>query len=192
MAEVMPTKGADAGFTVVCWNVLAHVHTRWNAGSHGGADKTVETAAQRDCRHVRITQALNRLSPDIALLQEVDTTYMPMSWQEDGALPCGEWLKGYTPYRSYTRDKGDGCVVLLKQAVFSRDARVDNVYIPGTMAFGWKAGVVVHARRVGVSVCGLLVCPLLMYLLLMYLLPLPSAARFECTGEVSTVLNPRA
>ena len=114
-------KVATSPFVVVCWNVLAHIHTHHNAAGHGGEAKTLEAQTQRTARHVRIVHALQRLAPDIVLLQEVDTTFIPLDWQPNqGPLPCGERLDGYTPFRSYS-DRGDGCAVLLRDAAFVRD-----------------------------------------------------------------------
>ena len=93
-------EAADA-LGVVSWNVLAHVHTHWNAAEHGGAPKSLESDAQRISRHARVVRRLHALRPAVALLQEVDATLMPQDWQ-GGPLPCGEHLDGYTPFRSYT------------------------------------------------------------------------------------------
>ena len=144
-------KVTTSPFVVVCWNVLAHIHTHHNAAGHGGEAKTLEAQAQRTARHVRIVRALQRLAPDIALLQEVDTTFIPLDWQPNqGPLPCGERLDGYTPFRSYS-DRGDGCAVLLRDAAFVRDREIETLYLPASRRFGHKAAVVVHARRTGAS-----------------------------------------
>ena len=62
----------------------------------------------------------------------------------------GERLDGYTPYRSYS-DRGDGCVVLLRQQSFRRDKAVDTVYSPAVDFLPPRQGVMVHARRVGAA-----------------------------------------
>ena len=135
---------------MVCWNVLAHIHTHHNWAAHGAPRKTLETPAQRDARHRRVARTLARLAPDVALLQEADESFMPVQWQPEEPLPCGERLDGYTPYRSYS-DRGDGCVVLLRQQSFRRDKAVDTVYSPAADFLPPQQGVMVHARRVGAA-----------------------------------------
>ena len=138
------------GLSVVCWNVLAHIHTHHNWAAHGAPRKTLETPAQRDARHRRVARTLARLAPDVALLQEADESFMPVQWQPEEPLPCGERLDGYTPYRSYS-DRGDGCVVLLRQQSFRCDEAVDTVYSPAADFLPPRQGVMVHARRVGAA-----------------------------------------
>mmetsp|Transcript_3071 Transcript_3071/g.11908 ORF Transcript_3071/g.11908 Transcript_3071/m.11908 type:complete len:300 (-) Transcript_3071:212-1111(-) len=132
--------------TVVSWNILAHIHTVWDFERHGGAKKSRETKEQRQRRHELILKRLNALRPEVALLQEVDVTFMPLDWQR-GPLPCGALLEGYTPYRSYNSGQ-EGTAVLLRDDAWQLDRSIDTSYIGATAASGWKTGVVVHARRV--------------------------------------------
>jgi endonuclease/exonuclease/phosphatase family metal-dependent hydrolase len=137
---------------IVCWNILAHIHTHWDTPLHTGSSEAcrcLETDVQRARRHVQAVRAIKRLVPDVALLQEVDSYFMPLAWQAwHGPLPCGERLDGYTPYRSYS-DRGEGTVVLLKDETMKRDLRVPTSYIAANDKHGWKTGVVVHAHRLG-------------------------------------------
>ena len=155
----------DQSFTVLSWNILASIHTHHDAARHmnepaveavigakrsrvsqGRPRALLESAEQRKVRHVQIVHTLRRLSPDIALLQEVDSFFMPRTWQPaQGPLPCGEMLEGFTPYRSYS-EREEGTVVLLKDATIQRDRSVPVGYLPATEAHGWKTGVTLHAR----------------------------------------------
>ena len=139
-----------AEFSVLTWNVLAHIHTHWDAARHQNEPekpKPLESTEQRRARHAQVVQTLRRLSPDIALLQEVDVTFMPKSWQPAAGalLPCGETLEGYTPYRSYS-ERDEGAVVLLKDTTFERDRSMPVAYLPASSAHGWKTGVALRAR----------------------------------------------
>jgi len=153
---VLSMEGTEAGpsapsasFRVLSWNILAHIHTHYNHLGHGGAPKERESEKQRTARYRQIARTITELSPDIALLQEVDSFFMPQDWQaEQGALPCGESLDGYTPYRSYS-DREEGTVILLRDATFTRDTSIDATYIPATKQTGWKTGMVLHAIRRG-------------------------------------------
>ena len=138
----------EFGFKVVSWNVLAHIHTHHNAAGHGGATKSLESAEQRLVRHRQVLQTLLELQADVYLLQEVDSYFMPADWQQDRPLPCGETLRGYTPYRSYS-ERGEGTVVMLRDDRFVRDTSIPTAYLPATAEHGWKTGVVVHARPTG-------------------------------------------
>ena len=138
----------EFAFKVVSWNVLAHIHTHYNAAGHGGATKSLESAEQRLVRHRQVVQTLLELQADVYLLQEVDSHFMPADWQQDRPLPCGETLRGYTPYRSYS-ERGEGTVVMLRDDRFVRDTSIPTAYLPATAEHGWKTGVVVHARPTG-------------------------------------------
>jgi endonuclease/exonuclease/phosphatase family metal-dependent hydrolase len=144
----VPAQTTTDAFKVVCWNVLAHIHTHYNANGHGGAVKTTESAEQRLLRHQRIARTLLDLQADAYLLQEVDSHFMPADWQPDRPLPCGEMLRGYTPYRSYSK-RGEGTVVMLRDDRFVRDTSIRTAYLPATAEHGWKTGVVLHAQPVG-------------------------------------------
>lgn len=146
-AAMLADGAAFSDLNVVSWNILAHVHTHWDFVRHGGFAKALETLEQRQARHEVIARRLNALRPEVALLQEVDASFLPLEWQ-GGPLPCGVALGGYTPYRSYSPGKQEGTAVLLRDDAWQRDTSVETLYIPRTEATGWKTGVVVHARRV--------------------------------------------
>lgn len=145
----------ELSLKVLSWNILAHIHTHWDAALHTGsqqARKCLETQEQAKARHSRIVQEIRRQEPDIALLQEVDSTFMPSNWQAaSGPLPCGEKLDGYTPYRSYKRIQQsiveEGTVVLLRDATLQRDKAVPVSYFKGSSEHGCKTGIVVHASH---------------------------------------------
>lgn len=129
---------------VVCWNVLAHMHTHHNSRSHGGV--SCETAAQRQCRHVLIAQELNRLDPDVAFLQEVDPTFMPVNWQPTNgtALPCGvELLPGHTLHRPLHPGERDTVAILVRDSI----VLVDVEHPPVFVECNGKTGGVVHLRH---------------------------------------------
>merc|ERR1711988_2076693 len=138
-----------SSFRVLSWNILAHIHTHYNSAGHKGPPKSCESAEQRVARHRTIVQTITQLAPDIAMLQEVDSTFMPSDWQaRNGPLPCGERLDEYTPYRSYS-DRGEGTVILLRDAAFVRDRSVNASYLPAIKEHGWKTGMALHAIRCG-------------------------------------------
>jgi len=154
MAPLEDTSG-KLELTVLCWNVLAHIHTHRDTELHtgeassSGSEICLETPAQMRARHVKIVSAIARHAADVAILQEVDSHFMPIDWQGwKGPLPCGEWLEGYTPYRSYS-ERGEGTVVLLRDATVKRDTSVRTAYLAATEGHGWKTGVVLQAQRVG-------------------------------------------
>jgi len=98
--------GGASAFRVLSWNILAHIHTHHNTCGHGGPPGSLETPGQRDARHRQIAHTLMQIQPDIIILQEVDTTFMPLEWQPTDPLPCGERLTGYvrrTHTRTHTR-----------------------------------------------------------------------------------------
>ena len=136
------------------WNVLASVHTGWNASAHGGPAKTQESEAQRQTRYGRVATAINREQPDVLLLQEVDERFLPRDWQRGkGPLPCGVELRGYTPYRSYSPSRGgvlEGVAILLRHGVFEKDVslprEVAACRLPKCDRRGGKEALVVHAR----------------------------------------------
>jgi len=142
------TSSPKCSFTLCSWNVLAHKHTGWFATKHGGLPKARETVAQRDVRNALVIRRLQELSPDVALLQEVDETLLPPHWEPGTTLPCGVSLEGYTPYRNYREYQGsrEGTAVLLKDAVFKGSK---SIRLEPTEAHGWKTGIVVQAVGVG-------------------------------------------
>lgn len=72
-------------FSVLSWNVLAHIHTTYNAVAHQQGDRARESEAQRVARRAASLRRLQQLAPDLALLQEVDAFFAP---------PPGEILPG--------------------------------------------------------------------------------------------------
>jgi endonuclease/exonuclease/phosphatase family metal-dependent hydrolase len=102
-------------------------------------------------RYQQVVRTLQQLAPDVMLLQEVDSYFMPEGWQSaDGALPCGATLDGYTAHQSYTpKSTGGsaGTVVLLRDAAWSTDRNHPPVAVAATEAHGGKTAMVVHARH---------------------------------------------
>lgn len=146
-------KQAYQPFTVMCWNVLASVHTHYTQSAHGGKGSGGnETKEQSKQRHLSIIERIMECKADVVLLQEVDDLFLPREWQR-GQLPCGLSLDGYTPYRSYSpcsiQGRMEGVAILLKNGVFERDLGLPKTALAKTNKRGWKCGMVVHARRCG-------------------------------------------
>ena len=141
---------------VVSWNVLAHVHTHWCRAAHQHTGK-LESPGQCRRRQRSVLARLKKLAPDVALLQEVDSAFIPIDWLPGTPLPCGETLTGYTVIRNYNRranvDSGghvEGTAVLIRDAVLDVDAaRCRPARLEATRENGWKTGLVVHARPKG-------------------------------------------
>jgi len=140
-------------FRVMTWNILASVHTHWNSDAHGGASRTCETVDQRHNRHIQIVAAIHRLQPDVVLLQEVDTLFLPLAWKHGQRLPCGSYLHGYTVHQSYSPLKTgvsipqEGVAILTRNGVWETDPSLKKTCLEKTRDRGWKCSLVLHARR---------------------------------------------
>lgn len=55
---------------IVSWNVLGHKHTHYNYRHHRNGIDNVETEQQKNIRKSKNTRILNKIDPDILLLQE--------------------------------------------------------------------------------------------------------------------------
>lgn len=148
-AEVPGDSAPTTTLKVVSWNVLAHVHTRYNWRSHGGNScESRETPEQREGRHKLVAHELNRLNPDVVLLQEVDTSFMPASWQPGAgtALPCGvELLPGHTLCREASVKNLDTATVAI--LVRTSSVNLDRARPPVFVDHKGKTGCVVHLRH---------------------------------------------
>ena len=65
-----------ATIRILCWNVLATPHTRYNAAFHGQA--TVESEAQKIERYSRNKAIIDQTAADVVCLQEADDAFVSM------------------------------------------------------------------------------------------------------------------
>lgn len=141
--------------TVVTWNVLSHIHTRWSFSLNGQSSRAegegLETEEQRTARHRAVVRRLAELQPDIVLLQEVDEYFMPLDWDGTGMLPCDASIEGYAPFRSSTETHGEGTAVLLRSATVQRDPDIEPVRLAASAENDGKTGIIVHVRPLGTS-----------------------------------------
>ena len=137
-------------FRLFTWNILASVHTHWNSSATGAAEGSVESAAQAAARHRAVVRRIIEECPDVCILQEVDTHFMPLEWQ-GGMLPCGLSLTGFTPHRSFSKTASgaaEGVAILLRDGVWMRDREFPKARLVKERRTGWKSGLVLHARQV--------------------------------------------
>lgn len=147
-ATGFPPEHAQRELTVLTWNVLAHVNTANIQPTQASFGTELETASQRTARHRALIGRLMELQPDVALLQEVDESFMPREWYGIGPLPCGATLDGYVPFRSSNGGTGEVATVLLRSATVEG---ISTVCVSSGSPNGGAGGVVVHVRPLGAT-----------------------------------------
>eukprot|EP00756_Hemistasia_phaeocysticola_P025983 Hpha_TRINITY_DN16035_c4_g1::TRINITY_DN16035_c4_g1_i1::g.120390::m.120390 len=131
---------------IVTWNILAHRHTHYDWREHGGKEGEVESEAQTKERHRRISAAIAGLNPDVLLLQEVDTSLVPLeeATPSEGVRRAvrAEILPGYDWYLSLS-NRGEGTAIVLREGVFEE---VSHKGVPHDPGHGWKTAASVRAK----------------------------------------------
>lgn len=144
-----PPEQARPELTVLTWNVLAHANTQWMFSEERGGCGELETTSQRTARHLALIGRLVELQPDVALLQEVDESFMPRDWYGAGPLPCGATLDGYVPFRSSNGGTSEvAATVLLRSETVEG---ISAVCVPSGNIDGGAGGVVVHVQLLGTA-----------------------------------------